>query len=394
MRPMSLEPFEALTVAQLRGRAAMKWQAYPPDVLPLWVAEMDVLPVPEVVEAVTAAVRAGDTGYPRRDTEYPDAFAGFAAARWGWAPEAADTVVCADVMTGIRGLLLTATDPGGRVVIPSPVYPPFTGMTREIGRQPVPVPLLESGRLDLPAIGVALAAGAGAGAGAGARERQAVLLCSPHNPTGVVHTADELRELDRLARATGATVIADEVHAPLVTGPTPFTPWLTVAQGGFSVTSAAKAFNLAGFKAALVIAHPERRAALESLPMSVRYGASHLGVIAHSAALRSDSAWLDAVVANIRGNAALLADLLAERAPGVGYRVPEATYLAWLDVRGLGLGAQPYDTLLEQGRLALTDGSTFGPGGAGHVRLNFACSREVLSEAVLRLASAPQNPRS
>lgn len=379
---MPTAPFEALTEIQLRARASLKWQHYGPDVLPLWVAEMDVLPAPEVVEALTAAVRDGDTGYPRSTLAYAEAFAGFAERRWGWAPDPALTTPCADVMTGIRVLIEALVPSGGPVVIPSPVYPPFAAFTRELGREVVPVVLTERGRLDVPAIGEALTRLAAQGA-----PPAAVLLCSPHNPTGVVHTAAELAALAEVVRVAGATVISDEVHGPLAAPGTTFTPWHAVSDSGFVVTSAAKAFNLAGLKAALIVAAPSERPRLRALPESVRYGASHLGVIGHAAGYRSDPAWLDAVNANIAANQALLADLVAARLPGVHHQPPEATYLAWLDLREQGLGDDPADLLLRRARVALNPGPTFGPGGAGHARMNVATPAAVISEAVARIAA-------
>ena len=304
---MVTPPFEVLRPEALRRRTSIKWQHYGPDVLPLWVAEMDVLPAPEVVEALTAAIRDGDTGYPNFGTTYKEALAEFAQARWGWAPDPAGMVLCADVMTGIRVLIERFSPAGGPVVIPSPVYAPFAGFTREVGRRVVPVGLTAEGRLDVAAIDVALAAGAHA---AGDR-RTVLLLCSPHNPTGVVHTADELTAVAESAHHHGAVVVVDEVHAPLVPAGATFVPWFAVADHGFVVTSAAKAFNLAGLKAALIVAAPGERSTLRRLPDSVVFGGSHLGVIGHAAGYRSDPAWLDAVNANIATNRALLADLLA-----------------------------------------------------------------------------------
>jgi cystathionine beta-lyase len=381
---MGIAPFEVLRPLQLRGRSGLKWQYYGPDVLPVWVAEMDVLPAPEVVEALTGAIRAGDTGYPNFGTTYKQALAEFAAARWGWAPDPADMALCADVMTGIRVLVERFAPPRGAVVIPSPVYAPFASFTREVGRKVVAVPLTAEGRLDVAAIDGALAE---SGTEAASR-RTILLLCSPHNPTGVVHTAAELAEVAESARRHGALVVVDEVHAPLVPPGAAFVPWFSVADHGFVVTSAAKAFNLAGLKAGLIVAGPASRAQLKRLPDSVAYGGSHLGVIGHSAAYRADPAWLDAVNANIASNRTMLAGLLAERLPGVGYRVPEATYLAWLDLRGVGLGPDPAEVLLRHGRVALQAGRPFGRGGLGHARLNLACSEEVLTEAVDRMAGA------
>jgi cystathionine beta-lyase len=381
---MGIPPFEVLRPGQLRLRTSIKWQYYGPDVLPVWVAEMDVLPAPEVVEALTGAVSAGDTGYPNFGTTYKEALAEFAPIHWDWRPDPADMALCADVMTGIRVLVERFCPPRGTVVIPSPVYAPFASFTREVGRKVVAVSLTEEGRLDVAAIDEALAANPTDAAS----RRTVLLLCSPHNPTGVVHTAEELAAVAESAQRRGALVIVDEVHAPLVPEGATFVPWFAVADHGFVVTSAAKAFNLAGLKAGLIVGGPASRAQLKRLPDSVAYGGSHLGVIGHSAAYRSDPSWLEAVNINIATNRVRLAALLAERMPGVGYRIPQATYLAWLDLRGVGLGPDPAEVLLKRGRVALNEGRTFGRGGIGHARLNLACSEEVLTQAVDRMATA------
>ncbi len=381
MPPVIRPPFEELSIEQLRRHQSAKWTYYGPDVLPLWVAEMDVRPAPEVIEALSRAIRDGDTGYPGAGPRYAEAFAPFADARWGWQVHPSASAVCADVMSGIRVLLQRVVGAGGLVVVPSPAYPPLAGFAAELGTRVVQVPLTPEGRLELGAIADALAADVPA-------TQRAVLLCSPQNPTGTVHTAAELSDLADLAARLGATVIADEVHAPLVPDGATFVPYLTVADAGFSVVSAAKAFNLAGLKAGLIVAGMESRGDLRDLPESVAYGASHLGVIGHSAAFRSDPAWLDAVNENIRANREHLGARLAADLPEVGYREPEATYLAWLDLAATGLGDDPAARLLTRARVALTAGPPFGPGGPGHARLNLACSRALLDEAIDRIVAA------
>lgn len=166
-------------------------------------------------------------------------------------------------------------------------------------------------------------------------------------------------------------------------------PYLSVpgSEYGLSLMSASKAWNLAGLKAALAIAGPAAAADLARLPEEVSHGPSHLGVIAHTAALRDGTAWLDALLAGLDDNRRLLADLLAEHLPAIRYRPGEATYLAWFDCRPLGLGDDPAQVFLERGRVALNSGIPFGTGGAGHVRLNLGTSPEVLEEAIRRIAA-------
>jgi cystathionine beta-lyase len=154
------------------------------------------------------------------------------------------------------------------------------------------------------------------------------------------------------------------------------------------VLSASKAWNLAGLKAAVAVAGPESAADLARLPEEVSHGPSHVGVIAHTAALRDGGDWLDAVLAGLDDNRRLLEALLAEHLPAVRYAPAEATYLAWLDCRGLGLGDDPARVFLDRGRVALSSGTLFGSGGAGFARLNLATSPELITEAVRRMAGA------
>lgn len=376
-------PLLALSLADLRQRQSLKWRLYGDDVLPLWVAEMDVLPPEPVVRAVSEAMARGDTGYPWAP-DYAEALAGFAQRRWGWAPEPRDARLVANVMTGVSEVLRLVTGPGDAVVVNCPVYPPFYEFVHNLGRRVVEAPLSADGRLDPETLAAAFVEGTRGGG------RAAYLLSSPHNPTGAVHTVDELTTAGELAAAHGVRVVVDEIHAPLVYAPTRFTPYLSLPVGAsaFSLMSASKGFNLAGLNAALALAGAEAAAELARMPEEAAFGASHLGVLAQAAALRDGDAWLEALLGGLDSNRRLLAELLAEHLPQVGYRVPQATYLAWLDCRALGLGTDPAAVFRERGRVALSPGPGFGTGGEGHARLNFATSPEVLAEAVERMASA------
>jgi cystathionine beta-lyase len=378
------DPFEELTEPQLRARTSLKWRRYPPDVLPVWVAEMDVLLAPPVRRELERLTAAGDTGYAYGD-DYARALAAFAADRWAWELDVEATALLADVMRGATELLRLVTDPGDAVVVNPPVYPPFFEFVTGAGRRVVDAPLSPTGRLDLTVLDRAYTE-----ATAGGVRRAAHLLCSPHNPTGTVHRRDELEAVAALAGRHGVRVVADEVHAPLVAADAAMVPYLTVAgaDDAFAVHSASKAWNLAGAKAAVAVAGPAAAVELAGLSEEVRFGASHLGVRTHTVALRDGGDWLDAVVAGIDRRRGLATELLAEHVPGIVVQPSEATYLAWLDLRGTGLGDDPAAALLERGRVALTPGPPFGEGGAGHARLNLATSEALLSEAVRRMATA------
>ncbi|MFE1442543.1 MalY/PatB family protein [Streptomyces sp. NPDC058739] len=390
--PASVNPLRMLTLDRLRRRTSVKWRTYPDDVLPLWVAEMDVPLAEPVARAITEAVALGDTGYPVGGAEYAAALGEFARKRWEWDGLAVErTAIVPDVMLGVVEMLKLVSGPEDPVVVNCPVYPPFYQFVRSTGRPVVEAPLDACGRIDPQALDDAFARAAGGPArSGGGGVRPVYLLCSPHNPTGVLHTRAELTEVARLARAHGVRVVADEIHAPLVARGATFVPYLSVpgAENGLSLMSASKAWNLAGLKAAVAVAGPQAAEDLARLPEEVSHGPSHLGVLAHTAALRDGGDWLDGLLAGLDENRALLGELLAEHLPGVRYRPGRATYLAWLDCRGLGLGDDPAAVFLERGRVALNSGIPFGTGGAGFVRLNLATSPEVLTEAVRRMGSS------
>jgi cystathionine beta-lyase len=373
-----ISPLRDIQLADLRHRrTSQKWRAYPEDVLPMWVAEMDTRLAEPVKQALLEAIEAGDTGYAH-GTDYAEALAGFAKQRWGWTVEIGRTRLMPDVMMGVVELLRLVTEPGDGVVISPPVYPPFYLFLRSMGVRIVEAPLTPDGRLDPDELDRAFA------------NAKAYLLCNPHNPTGTVHTRQELETVAALANAHGVRVVADEIHAPLTLNGAVFQPFLALSgtEKCFAVLSASKAWNLAAVKAAVAVAGEAAAADLERVPPEVGDGVNHLGVIAHVAALRDGGPWLDGLLSDLDHNRRLLGELLAEHLPMVRHRPPQATYLAWLDCRGLGSGDAPQKLFLQRGRVALNPGPSFGPGGDGHVRLNFGTSPEILTEGVRRMASA------
>ena len=369
--------FDDLSLDELRQRRSEKWRRYPADVLPAWVAELDFPLAPPVGRALAEAVERNDTGYANA-RGLPETFASFAGPRWGWQVDPQRTLVVADVMSGVAELLRALTEPGDAVVVNPPVYPPFFTVVREVGREVVEAPLGLDWRLDLDALGAAFAGGA-----------RCYLLCSPHNPTGTVHTREELSAVAELAARHDVLVISDEVHAPMTLPGATHVPYLEVAENGLALVSASKAWNLAGLKCALAVAGSERAAAeLGRVPAHVRYHVGHFGVIGGIAAFAEGSAWLDELVAHLDVQRDRLAELLAARLPAVRLVRPQAGYLAWLDCRELGLGDDPSEVFLERGRVALSSGLPFGTQGKGFARLNVGTSGELLAEAVRRMAAA------
>lgn len=376
--------FDQVSLPALRERSSEKWRRYPADVLPAWVAELDVPLAEPIRQALHAAVERGDTGYAAAGG-LPAAFAGFAERRLGWQVDPGRVRIVPDVMVGVAEILRAATPAGAGVVINPPVYPPFALTIEEVGRQVVDVPLVRSGpgwELDLAGVEAAFRAGA-----------RAYLLCSPHNPTGQVWSPAPLRRIAELADRYGVLVISDEIHAPLVLPGARHTPFLTLggpaAEHGIALTSASKAWNLAGLKCAVAVAGSAgTQAVLEALPVAVTERTGLFGVLAGAAAFRAGEPWLDALLRHLDRNRRLLADLLAERLPAVRYVPPEASYLAWLDCAGLELGDDPTAVFLARGRVALTAGLEFGRPGAGFARLNIGTSAELLTESVRRMAAA------
>jgi cysteine-S-conjugate beta-lyase len=394
---VTFNPLEELSLQQLQLRTSMKWRAHPADVLPLWVAEMDVLLAPTVADAVRTAIDIGDTGYPS-GTAFAEAVGEFASRRWQWhSLEVSRTTLVPDVMLGVVETLRLITDPGDAVIVNPPVYAPFYAFVSHDGRRVIEAPLKVDGRIDLDALEDAFTRASTSGG------KVAYLLCNPHNPTGTVHTVDELGGVAERARRFGVRVVSDEIHAPVILPGSRFTPYLSVpgAEDAFTLMSASKAWNLSGLKAALLIAGPEAAADLSRMPEEVSHGPSHLGVIAHAEAFKTGDDWLDLLLAGLDTNRALLGDLVAEHLPGVKYQRPQGTYLAWLDCRQLGFDeeatgglavvadlAGPARWFLDHARVALSSGHVFGTGGAGHVRLNFATSQAILTEAVSRMGRA------
>lgn len=375
-----------LTDDEARRALPCKWGQVDHDVIPAWVAEMDYALAPPVAAALADAVAAGVTGYPdfRPGGPLGEAYAGFAHRQFGHEVDPLAVIPTVDVSAGVRLVLDTLSDPGP-VVMTLPGYPPLISLPEVTGRARVDLALdpdAERAELDLDRLDHLLRAGA-----------RTVLLTQPHNPWGRVFSRAELEGLRDVVRRQGARVVSDEIHAPLVLpgAPHPMTPYLSLAgthDHAVALVAASKSFNTAGLRCAQIVApDPATRDRIRAAPDVLNSSWSTLGAIAAVAAYAEGDEWLDALRARLGEQRDLLVRLLAEHLPAARMRPLEATYLAWLDLRGYGHD-DPAAVALARGRVRVAAGHDYHPGLAGHVRVNIATSPERLAEIVRRLAGA------
>ena len=369
-----------LDLDRLRQRRSVKWTRNGPQVLPAWVAEMDFPLAGPVKKALVEAIELDDTGYADPEASgLAEAFSAFSTRRMGFTPDPAGVVATSDVVGGITALLRALTSPGDGVMITPPVYRPFFAVIEEVGCELIEAPMMKGRTLDLDRIEAGFEAGA-----------RVLILCSPHNPAGTIPETAELEAIASMAARHEAWVLSDEIHAPLTLPGRTFSPYLGISdearEWGICLSSASKTFNLAGLSCAVFSTGSERAAGvIEGLPFGAKHP-GHLGVIASEVAFTEGDEWLDQVINQLDHNRGLLADLLKEHLPEVGYHQPEAGYLAWLDCRLLDLGDDPSIPILEKGRVAVSPGPDFGAQGAGFCRLNIGTSPALIEEAVTGIA--------
>lgn len=374
--------FVNLDLSSLQRRKGVKWSKYPAEILPAWVADMDFPLAPCIARALHDAIDAGDIGYPAADSEVAEAFVGRAERRWQWRVDPGRIHLMPDVVQSIELIIERFSEPGDAVLITTPVYPPFLNVTGGMGRRLVESPLQVDGSLDVANLRQVFA-----------RERpKIVLFCSPHNPTGHVFRRDELEVVAALAIEHRTLIISDEIHAELTYPGHAHIPTASlgddVARTTITVTSASKPFNLAGLRGSQVISGS---AALHArVTEHVGMHKDPVGTLANVATLAAwtpeGDEWLDALLRQLSGNMRRVAAWAAVH--NIGFRAPEATYLAWLDFRPLDLGPYPEQWLLHQARVALSPGSDFGRPGHGHARLNTATSPAILDQILGRISDA------
>lgn len=373
-----------------------KWGLHPgKDILPLWVADMDFAAPPAVLEALQQRLSQGVLGYTNISSAYKEAVAAWMGRRHGWEVDPRWIRFCPGVVTSLGVIIRACTSPGDRIVIQPPVYPPFHSIVSDNGRELALNPLLLDSdgtyRINFDELEEMTADGS----------VKMLILCHPHNPVGRVWSRAELDRLSELCLSRGILVVSDEIHGDLVHGEEAFVPYasLSAAAASRSVicTAPSKSFNIAGLNTSNIIVSDDglRSQITEELRRCSLGSISVFGYAAAKAAYREGEEWLEEALAYIRSNLAYVASYIEEHIPEISVKLPEGTYLLWLDCSGLGMqDADLHRFFLDEARLQLSAGTAFGSGGAGHMRLNAACPRSILEEAMSRLDDAVRRLRS
>ena len=378
---MSDNKVVAPELSVLRERHSSKWRRFASDVLPMHVAEMDFQIAEPIAARIIKMTTENDLGYLGPVPEVGEAFAGFAARRWNWQIHPEFLHLATDVGVATVEFLRKHLKPGERVIINQPVYNGFHHWLEELEIEPLDVPLITGDHeylLDLDGIEKAFAGG-----------NRFLLLCNPHNPVGRAFSREELTALAALAGKYNAIVISDEIHAPLTYGE--FTPYLACGEDaaltGVCITSSSKSWNLAGLKVAFLLAQsPEMNEKLKQLPEAMHWRSSIVGAFAMAEAFANGETWLDSTLETLWENALHLKSELARLLPAVKMHLPEASYLAWLDISELGL---TNEEIFTKAKVALVPGPDMG--GVAYenfARFNFATSKELITEALERIQRA------
>jgi len=379
--------FDALTRETLSGVLGVKWNKYP-DCIGAFVAEMDFATAPNVIEELRRTVDAGFFGYlpTQKADELAAACAGWYRANTGWEVSADRIHPLPDVIKGLEVTLTHFAPRGGKVIVPTPAYMPFLIVPEFHGREIVQVPMLQhEGRweYDLDAIDAAFADGG-----------EVLIVCNPHNPIGRVLTREEMLGISEVVDRHNGRVFSDEIHAPIIYQGHEHVPYASISDiaAGHTITAvaASKAWNLAGLKCAqIVLSNEDDVATWEKDGWWAGHGASSLGVVASIAAYTGGQEWLNEVLEYLDGNRRRLAELVEEHLPGVRYRMPEGTYLAWLDFADTPLECDDMEEFFrENARVAIVAGSACGEVGDTAIRFNFAMSRALVEQAITQMGEA------
>lgn len=375
-----------------KNTRSYKWDQVGPlfgdtEILPLWVADMDFPSPPAVQEVLKKRVELGAYGYAIRTDDYFSAIAGWFQRRHHWSIQREWITDCPSVVTSLSLAVEQFTAPGDKVVIQTPVYYPFFDVVRDHDRTLALNPLLNrEGRyeMDLEHLESLFKDGA-----------KLLLFCNPHNPGGRVWSRDELLALGDLCLRYGVKVVSDEIHCDLIYPGHKHVPFASLSPELADITitclAATKTFNLPGLHiSCMVVSNREMKARLDKRIKTFSiHMANHFAQDAVVAAYNESEDWLQAMMDYVKGNLDYAIEYLAEHLPEVKPMKPEATYLLWLDCRALGLDKEGLKHLMyRKAKVAFNEGSTYGPEGEGWLRVNLACPRFILEQALQQFCSA------
>jgi cystathionine beta-lyase len=375
-----------------KGTSCYKWDQSEklfgkPNILPLWVADMDFQPPREVVDAIVERAKHGIYGYTIRTDEYFAAVRGWLSRRHDWEIQGEWVTSSPGVVPALSMVVQSFTKPGDQVILQSPVYYPFYDVIKMNDRVVAENPLKqENGRyvMDLEHLESLFQGGA-----------KLLLLCTPHNPGGRVWTRGELEQLAELCVRYDVLVVADEIHQDMVFSGHKHIPFASlseeIAQRTFTCIAPSKTFNLAGLQAAsVIIPNDELRRKYNYLLKALSiHMESYFGLTAVVSSYTYGDEWLDQLIAYLEGNLDYLLAFMQERLPQLTVMKPEGTYLVWVDCRAISEDPKELKRLMyEEAEVAFNEGSTYGKSGAGWLRINIACPRALLVQALEQFAEA------
>lgn len=368
-----------------RGTDSIKWSQYDDDVLPMWVADMDFRCADPVLQALKHRVEHGIFGYPEPPDDLREVIVDRLRRRFDWTVAAESIVYLPNVYVGFHLAAHAVSRPGDGVLMTPPVYFPILAVPDNVGLR---------GRLCEMSCGSGLRYEVDLDGFEWAIDGRTRLfiLCNPHNPIGRVYTVGELERLAEICLEHDLIVCSDEIHADFVYDGHRHVPIAAlspeIAARTITLMSTAKSFNVAGIPFAFAVIPDRRlRERYEDAKQGLVPGPGVMGYTAARAALRDGDPWLDELMVYLQANRDFAAAFVARELPGLAMTPLEGTYLAWLDCRS-AYDDRPYERLLDEARVATVDGARFGPGGAGFVRLNLACPREVLVDGLQRIQRA------
>jgi len=375
------------TLPDRTATESIKWHTYAPEVLPMFVADMDFISPEPVVRALRERVEHGVFGYPQEIKEFRPLIQAWLASHYHWSCQPEDLVFIPGVVVGLNMACVALAEPGEGVLMQPPVYGPFLRAPQYANAVRQEAPLHQdassgSYEIDWEVFEAAIT-----------KQARLFMLCNPHNPVGRVFRRDELERMAEICLRHNLIIISDEIHCDLVYSGCRHIPIASldpeVARNTITLMAPSKTFNIAGLNASFtVIQNPELRKRFEDARRGLVGGINLMGWVAARAAFQEGQEWLDQLLVYLEGNRDFLYGYIQQNLPDIDMAKPEGTYLAWLDCRKVILDEGPFKFFLEKAQVALGNGPGFGTGGEGFVRLNFGCPRSLLEEGVKRMKSA------